>query len=475
MADKKFRLIDVVLSVICVTFTIEACAPAAAMGNVQFFWWIFLIITFLLPYGLVVAELGTTYDSDGGLYDWVREGLGDSWASRVSWYYWVNFPLWMSSLACMFPSIMNSIWGIQLSLPVAILIELAFVWGVTFLAFSPVSEADWIMNGGAAIKMFITAVVGCVGIWFGVTHGFANDMSFSTFLPHLDTIDSLTYLSIILFNFMGFEVIATFTSVMENPQRDIPKALVVGGIAIVAVYVFCGFGIGAAIPTEELSLDSGIVDAVATMLGTTAPLTQIVALVFLVTLFANMTSWSFGINMVASYGARQGNMLKPFARLNEKTGMPNGAAVCTGVVASAVLLLQLVLGEDAPIFWIFFSMNVVFLLLSYIPMFPAFLQLRKRDGARERVYRAPFEGKLLDVMLTIPAIELVLSIIATIVPLNGTPDEMSKLPMLVGTIILLALGEVVRIVSKRGRAQDYPGIGRGVPSQFDEVSEEEAA
>ena len=357
----------------------------------------------------------------------------------------------------------------------AILIELAFVWGVTFLAFSPVSEADWIMNGGAAIKMFITAVIGCVGIWFGVTHGFANDMSLRTFLPHLESLDSLTYLSIILFNFMGFEVIATFTSSMQNPQRDIPKALVVGGIAIVAVYVFCGFGIGAAIPTEELSLDSGIVDAVATMLGTTAPLTQIVAFVFLVTLFANMTSWSFGINVVASYGAKQGNMLKPFAYCNPKNDMPNGAAICTGVVASAVLLLQLVLGEDAPIFWIFFSMNVVFLLLSYIPMFPAFLQLRKRDGARERVYRAPFEGKLLDVMLTIPAIELVLSIIATIVPLNGTADEMSKLPMLVGTVVLLAVGEVVRIVSKRGRTQDYPGIGRGVPSQFDEAPEEEAA
>ena len=92
MEEKKFSLRDVVLSVICVTFTIEAVAPAAAMGNVQFFWWVFLIVTFLLPYGLVVAELGTTYDSDGGLYDWVREGLGDTWAARVSWYYWVNFP-----------------------------------------------------------------------------------------------------------------------------------------------------------------------------------------------------------------------------------------------------------------------------------------------------------------------------------------------------------------------------------------------
>jgi hypothetical protein len=61
------------------------------------------------------------------------------------------------------------------------------------------------------------------------------------------------------------------------------------------------------------------------------------------------------------------------------------------------------------------------------------------------------------------------------VPLNGTSDEMSKLPMLVGTVVLLTLGEVVCIVSKCGRTQDYPGIGRGVPSQFDEAPEEEAA
>ena len=37
-------------------------------------------------------------------------------------------------------------------------------------------------------------------------------------------------------------------------------------------------------------------------------------------------------------------------------------------------------------------------------MFPAALQLRKRDGARPRVYRAPFDGLLFDVMLTIPVI-----------------------------------------------------------------------
>lgn len=458
MAGKKFSLWQVILSVICVVFTIEAAAPASAMGNVQFFWWVFLIITFLLPYGLVVAELGTAFDSEGGLYDWVRLGLGDKWGARCSWCYWVNFPLWVASIACMFPSIINAVWDIEFTLGAKLIVELAFVWGVTIMATHPVAESDWVMDGGAVIKVAITLVVGGVGIWFAMNHGFANDMSLSTFVPDLGDTNSLTYLSIILFNFMGFEVVATFASTMKNPSRDIPKAVIAGGIAIAAIYIVCGIGISAAVPTSQLSLDSGIVDAVAAMVGVSSPLTMVVGVAFLVTLFANMICWSFGVNSVASYAARHGNMPRPFALLSKKTGMPNGSALINGCLASAVLLLQVPLGEGSDAFWVLFSMNVVFLLMSYIPMFPAFWRLRKYDD-RPRVFRAPFEGKALAVALTIPVVELVLSIVATIVPLNGSTTEMAKLPILLGVVVCVALGEVSRLLSRRGRSVDAPGVG----------------
>ena len=138
MAGKKFSFIDVILSVICVVFVAEAAAPAAAIGNAQFFWWIFLIITFLLPYGMVVAELGTTYDSDGGLYDWVREALGDKWGSRVAWYYWINFPLWIASCATLFPDIIGFVTGMEFT-----------VWGTLAIETSwasrwwPPSPTPW--------------------------------------------------------------------------------------------------------------------------------------------------------------------------------------------------------------------------------------------------------------------------------------------------------------------------------------------
>ena len=96
--------------------------------------------------------------------------------------------------------------------------------------------------------------------------------------------------------------------------------------------------------------------------------------------------------------------------------------------------------------------------MSYIPMFPAFWRLRKHDN-RSRVFRAPFEGKVLTVALAIPVVELVLSIVATIVPLNSSPAEMAKLPILAGVVIGLLLGEVSRLISRRGRSVDNPGVG----------------
>ena len=77
---KKFRLADVVLSVICVVFVAEAAAPVASIGNSQYFWWVFMMIAFLLPYGMISSELGTTYTGDGAMTGSTRRSRAQSGA-----------------------------------------------------------------------------------------------------------------------------------------------------------------------------------------------------------------------------------------------------------------------------------------------------------------------------------------------------------------------------------------------------------
>ncbi len=456
-SKKKLSFLTVIASVICVVFVCEAAAPAAAIGSSQYFWWIFLIITFLIPYGMVVAELGTTYDSEGGIIDWIREGLGDKWAARVSWYYWINYPFWIASLATLFPDILGMVLGVQFNMAAVMGIELAFVWIVVLMSFSKVSDSEWVLNGGAVLKVAVAIAVGALGIWYAMNNGFASDVSLQTLLPDLTDVSALNYLSIIIFNFMGFEVICTFTDDMRDPKTDVPKAIIMGGLAIAAIYLFCGFGIAAAIPADQIDPDFGMIVAVQTMVGD-SPIFGIIAIVFLITLFANMASWSFGVNSAALYAAKQGNMPKVFAA-EDKRGMPKGAALVNGVFASAVLCLQLVPIDaiSEGMFWMLFGVSVVFLLVTYIPMFPAFLRLRRVDPNRERVFRFPFKGAFMMICMIVPMIELVLTVVASIVPLSA--DEVAdKVPMLIATVVIIALGEVVRVWSARGRAEEYKGL-----------------
>ena len=455
---KKLSFLTVISTVICVVFVCEAAAPAAAIGNQQFFWWIFLILTFLLPYGMIVAELGTTYDGEGGIYDWVRDGLGDKWGARISWYYWVNYPLWIASLATMFPDILGMVFGVEFNLIAKMGIELAFVWIVYLMGRSKAADSEWVLNGGAIIKVAVAVIVGALGIWYAMENGFASDMSPATFLPELTNTNALGYLSIIIFNFMGFEVICTMTDDMANPERDIPKAIIMGGLAIAIIYLFAGFGIGAAIPAADIDPDYGMIYAVQTMVGDSA-IFKIICIAFLITLFANMAAWSFGVNSVARYAAEHGNMPKVFASMISKDDMPNGANLVNAVVASLVLALQLVPIDAISdgIFWMLFGTSVVFLLLTYIPMFPAFLNLRKNDPNRERVFTFPFKGALMKVAIAVPCIELVLTIVATVVPLSEA-EIADKVPMLIIFIVILLLGEAVRVWSARDRKEEYKGL-----------------
>ena len=447
-STKKFKLTDAILTVICVVFVAEAAAPVASIGNSQYFWWIFMIAAFLLPYGLIASELGTTYEGDGGLYDWISKAFpGTKWGARAAWWYWINFPLWMASLAVMCPDLITTATGVQLNAAASLLIQLAFIWIVTFVAFSPVCDNILILNICSVIKVLLAVVVGALGVYYVANNGFVNDMSPSTFLPSFDA-NSLSYISVIVFNCLGFEVICTMSDSMENTKKQIPQSIIVGGIVIAAIYLFGAFGIGAAIPTATISTDSGLIDAVMLITGRSGGLfVSLVALLFMVTLFGNMISWSMGVNNTACYAAENHDLPRFFARRSPKNNMPTGAALANGIVASLVCVLGVIIqmvAPDSELFWTFFALNLVMLLLSYVPVFPAFLALRKKDPDTERPFRVPGGPGLLKLLAYLPMVLIAIAVLFTAVPLSFDAATLSAtLPITVGSVVCIIAGEAI--------------------------------
>lgn len=455
--QKKFRLSDVILSVICVVFVAEATAPVASLGNSQFFWRLFMIAAFLVPYGLISSELGTAYRGNGGLYDWVSLAFpGSRWGARVSWWYWLNFPLWMASLAVMIPDLMYIGFGIELNLWASLALQLSFILTVTVIACYPVCDSVVILKVCAVIKIGLALLVGCMGIFHILRNGFVNDMGFATFLPSFD-LNSLSSISVIIFTMLGFEVVCTFSEDMDDPKKQIPQAIIFGGILIAGIYLFGGFGIGAVIPMDQVDAASGLVEAVIVMSGHNGGLlVGTVTLLFIVTLFGNMISWSLGINNTACYAAEHGDMPRVFAKRWAKNQMPVGAAILNGVVAAIVCVLGVFIAWIAPdsqLFWTFFAMNLVLLLMSYIPVFPAFLKLRRIDPDTERPFKVLGSPLMLKILAYVPLSLILISIVFCAIPLSLDAGTLSSvLPITVGTAVCVAVGELQ--ITLRGKKKD---------------------
>ena len=462
---KKFRLMDAILGTVCLTLVCESVMPTAAIGNTQYFWWILLLICFCLPYGMITAELGTAYPSEGGMYDWVKRAFGPKWAGRVAWNYWINFPLWIASLAVAVTDIIAGMFGVELDIWTILLIQLAYIWLVTFLGTKRIGESKYIVNLGTFFKIVLLLGIGILGIYAVITTGAsANPITgIGDLIPEF-SLENMTFISIILFNFMGFEVVGTWTNDMENPKKDIPKALIIGGLLMAVFYILPATGFNIALPATEEWVGAGaeivvdVLNALFAAVGfgeTTINVLVIIAgLMFIYTFIANIASWSFGVNEVAKYAAEDGSMPKIFTKTNDEK-VPYMASIINGVVASIIVIGGVVAGliseEFSASFSLFFCLSWITLLVGYIPMFLAFLKLRKTDKDVNRVYKVPGSDTMIKILAIVPFVILILGVVFTLFG-DFSPETMAaNLPLYVGVAISFICEEVLvsRIKDKK--------------------------
>ena len=456
MKKKKFRLVDAILGTVCLTLVCESVMPTAAIGNTQYFWWIFLLIAFCLPYGMITAELGTTYPSEGGMYDWVKRAFGPKWAGRVAWNYWINFPLWIASLAVAVTDIIAGMFNIELSVLSLLVIQLVYVWIVTLLGTKRVGESKYVVNLGTAFKIILLLGIGALGLYaVSKTGQSANPITgIGDLFPSFD-LESWSFISIILFNFMGFEVVGTWAEDMDDPKKDIPKALIFGGLLMAIFYVLPATGFNIALSPEVVAnMDPENVVEVLTALFTTVGLSTsainviviIAGLMFIYTFIANIASWSFGVNEVAKYAAEDGSMPKIFTPTNEE-GVPYKASIINGIVASIIVvggILANLINEDFGAgFSLFFCLSWITLLISYAPMFLAFLKLRKKEPNTKRPYKVPGGNTIVTLATWIPFVILILGIIFTLFGDFTAEYIMDSIPLYAGVILSFICEEIL--------------------------------
>lgn len=391
MQEKKINLWQTILFTICSILVLDTFVAPAIIGVSSITIWIITAIIFFIPYGLLSAELGSTYPDDGGIYSWVNRAFGEKAAVLTGWYYWVNVAFWMPSVFVAFAYWFSYAFAPDANAWVLAGVATLMCWVIVWIGIRGVELSVAVSNVAAICKVAVLLIFGFMGVAYGIKFGLANDFSPASFVPTFG--NTTQYITAIVYNLLGFELIGSIGSSIDKPEKTIPKMTVFSGVIITALYVFGTFGILAAVPAEEVDTVDGFYFALqelCTVFGPAANVVfYIIIVIALLTLVSNMITWTLGANEALA-AAELDKRSKLMGHRNAKYGTPDNLYIIMGVLSTVLIVVNFALSSDAnEIFWTILSFSFVIFLLPYLFMFPAAVKLRKIDPDTPRVYKAP--------------------------------------------------------------------------------------
>ena len=379
--------LDVTLFIISAILVVDQLTATASIGVSSVGWWVVAITFFFVPSAFIVTELGTAYPYQGGIYDWVTRAFGRRWAARTTYWYWVNVALWMPSVYLLFTGVLTGLFWGGASVFSQSLVAIALVWITVLIGTQTLRVGKSVTNAGAVVKAGIILVIGIGAIVMAIRHGPANSFSAHAVLPTFGV--AKTYLPVLVYQLLGFELISSLAGELKNPKRDILRAIPLSGLILSGLYVLGTVGILLVLPVEKIGLTAGLVETFKAIFGSGSPLPWILGIAVLGAYLGNMVTWTLGANRSAVEAANAGELPKIFAS-ETRRGSPLWAYILTGIISTVVLLFAgIFLKDQDNLYFALFAASSVIFLLPYVLMFPAIIRLRKVDPGTDRPYRVP--------------------------------------------------------------------------------------
>jgi len=435
---------DLALFSFCAIFGIEAIAASAAIGPSAIFWWLVCLVGFFLPFSLIAAELGSAYPDQGGVYVWIKKAFGARWAARAIWCYWIALPLWLPAIYIAIAQILSHMFFPGLTLWPQIAIGVVLIWVSVLVNLCPLKFSKWIPNIGSVTRFLVIAGMITAAVVYFLKNGhFANTITWTNILP--DPSAAIIFIPMIIYNLLGCELVSGAAGEMKDPKKDVPRAVIFSALIIALFYVITTVTVWVVVPIADINVASGTFQMFAIAFeghGAVQSILIVTGLLISFTLFAEIVAWNLGENRTVAEAACNGELPKVLGKVTAKSQAPLGASIMSGVISTAIIIIYgFIARNSSELFWHIVSFSLVVELFTYLMLFPAFIVLRKKDKDIERPYRVPGPQGFA-VFLAVMAEMFIVMAMAILLLQPGHGFIRSALPLIVGVIIALGLGEI---------------------------------
>jgi putative glutamate/gamma-aminobutyrate antiporter len=419
----------------------------AEFGLSAVFFFFVVALFFLIPCALISAELATGWPKSGGIYIWVRDGLGDRWGFMAIWMQWVHnvawYPVIMSFIAVTLAFLISP----SLSENKFFVLAVIFIgfWGMTLLNYLGIKTSGWFSTIGVIVGTILPGIfVIFLGLyWISSGNPVQTELSWEALTPSFSDLGNLVFLAGLFLAFAGLEVSASYANDVQNPQKSFPRAIILGSVITFALFMLGSLSIAFVIPKQEISLVAGLMDAFRVFfhyynLTWVVPL---MAILLIIGAIAEVNSWIIG-PVKGLYATSIHGNLPPFFQKVNKHDVPTRLLLFQAILMSATSLVFLYMPQISSGFWMLTALSAQSYLIMYILMFIAALRLRYTKPHVPRPYRVPFSHQGIWVFSMMGILSSCFAIILCFVPPSslkvGNPLTYGLL-LLIGLLIMCAI------------------------------------
>lgn len=370
----------------------------AELGFKMIFFFVVVGVTFLIPCALVSAELATGWTKSGGIYVWVREALGDRWGFFAIWMQWVHNVTWYPAILAFVAATLAYIFNPELADSKVFIQSVVLItfWGMTLINYFGIETSTIFSTIGVIAGTILPGIfiIGLGVVWIAMGHPTQIPFSAGEFIPDLSQWGNIVFLAGLFLAFSGLEVSAGYAGEVKNPQKNFPKAIMIAAGITLFLFMLGSLSIAIVIPKENISLVSGLMEAMKLYLSQygLSWLLPVLAFLLVIGAVAEVNSWIMGPVKALYTTSIHGNLPPFFQNLNNH-GMPTHLLLFQAIIVTIISFVIIFMPTLSTAYWILTAISAQMYLIMYIFMFIAAIRLRYSHPHVPRVYRIPHPHK----------------------------------------------------------------------------------
>lgn len=429
--------------------------------------WVLMLFLYVIPYSLIVGQLGGIFNKEGGgLSSWIRGTNGEFLGYFTAWTYWAaSVPYVVDSANSVVVGFGWAFTGSNKFQDTMSNAEFTFWTFLIFIVFIFIQrhlknsmELLSTIGGG---MMFIMTILFVVLAFFGLAknggHMATQPMTWKTIIPKFD-LKYWSTVGMLIYAVNGCELIAPYVTKMKQPKRDFPKAMIALSIMTAFLTIFGSFALGIYFNAYHLPNDLK-------MNGSYYAFQALGQQLGVGKLFMYIYAWTSVLYMCALLAvlldamtrmliSDTGDKFMPkFLRKTNSDGLPINGYILTSSLSAFIMLLGVFLPEMNDVFNWLLNLNGIISPGVTCWIFYAFMRVRKNSAKYPSEYVYIKNDKLAYI---VGFLLLAVTAIATI--LGITPQDVKQFSHtwwyeliinIVAIVVLIGLGAILPSIRRR--------------------------